>query len=52
MQDYSSLVFGMYQTRESWVGLEPTNGGFANRSVNPFATRTDFLFESVATLAH
>ncbi len=25
---------------ESWVGVEPTYGGFANRSVNHFATRT------------
>ena len=28
------------QTRESWVGFEPTHDGFANRSVNRFATRT------------
>ncbi len=27
---------------ESWVGVEPTCDGFANRSVNHFATRTFF----------
>lgn len=34
--------------RESWVGFEPTRVGFANRSVNHFATRTGFVRRTVA----
>ena len=48
-RDFKSLVStdsttwaGMdtWQASESWAGVEPAHVGFANRSVNHFATRT------------
>lgn len=40
MRVYNICKNNTRPTFESWVGFEPTHDGFANRSVNRFATRT------------